>query len=757
MSNYPPPPPADQPHYNAQYPTTAGAQQLLDSVQQDQFQSQLQQLNHQPIYPKLETSALDPSQYNQLDQRLAEQHQNQHHQQQQQQQQQLGLPSPLPPQSQQQTLAQGSPETAPKGNRLRKACDSCSIRKVKCDETGPPCRACAALDIPCTFERPSRRRGPPNRHAEAIKRRRLESPHNISGPSSPSSPTHAAQALAALSTHPTSQPPLCAESICPMETLDLLVNDFFTYIHPLCPFPHEPSFREALKRREDYNNRPFLALLASMIAALVASFPRKPRLHIKQQRKENMFPNHMSLVLRCQRVAAAARGPGYLESESLSVHDAATSYFLALTGVYTFRWRQGRLYFGECLTIIRALGLHRAKEQNQSQLGTFPAMLGSHEPAQDFANDGPIDYITQEVGRRLFWTMFVSVKTMQQLGTNFGELVIPPETPSGPYPPLPLEIDDFCIHATHFEQQPPNLIPMITGFNANVRVFNSYNALAKMEMAWGIDTVVDWERQKKVLHESLRRCKAPLDNLPNELIVWPTLGPFGQQAQQNGSGFYPNVLGTQYLGTRDPALMNPLDAESSPEHRRQLQYEIQKANIYASSLCTRSYIVEKYWNLYEAHNKTISQNAASNVSSPGLTAAGLDGLMPAALTSNYDMTEREMFEERESIVKDLLVVLGSINQVNMEPNADSFTMKVRSIASTLLDVPNKRKGQIALQSEQYLTAFLDILMKLERVSPTDDDCNQPEDEEAELRHWADLREYQMKFALTQQGGIMGLS
>ncbi|KAK4992877.1 hypothetical protein LTR50_000783 [Elasticomyces elasticus] len=127
MSNYPPPPPADQPHYNAQYPTTAGAQQLLDSVQQDHFQSQLQQLNQQPIYPKLETSALDPSQYNQLDQRLAEQHHNQH----QQQQQQLGLPSPLPPQPQQQTLAQGSPETAPKGNRLRKACDSCSIRKVK--------------------------------------------------------------------------------------------------------------------------------------------------------------------------------------------------------------------------------------------------------------------------------------------------------------------------------------------------------------------------------------------------------------------------------------------------------------------------------------------------------------------------------------------------------------------------------------------------------------------------------------------------
>lgn len=79
-------------------------------------------------------------------------------------------------------------------------------------------------------------------------------------------------------------------------------------------------------------------------------------------------------------------------------------------------------------------------------------------------------------------------------------------------------------------------------------------------------------------------------------------------------------------------------------------------------------------------------------------------------------------------------------------------MKIRSIASTLLDVPDQRKGQLALQNQGYLAAFLKILMRLERVSPTNPD--QPEDEDAELRTWADLREYQMKFA--QQGGITGL-
>lgn len=81
-------------------------------------------------------------------------------------------------------------------------------------------------------------------------------------------------------------------------------------------------------------------------------------------------------------------------------------------------------------------------------------------------------------------------------------------------------------------------------------------------------------------------------------------------------------------------------------------------------------------------------------------------------------------------------------------------MKIRSIASTLLDAPDYRKGRLALQAQEYLSAFLKILMKLERVSPANSDPDQPEDEEAELRSWADLRDYQLKFA--QQGGLMGL-
>lgn len=509
----------------------------------------------------------------------------------------------------------------------------------------------------------------------------------MSGTSTPSSPTHAAQALAALSSHPSNQQ-VTAESICPIETLNLLINDFFTYIHPLCPFPHEPSFREAWKRREDLSNKSFLALLSSMIGALVASFPRKPRQHLKAQGKEQLFPNHMALVHRCQTICSLARGPGYLESESLSVHDAATSYFLALMGVYTFRWRQGRLYFGECLTIIRTLGLHKGENAQAQSVSTMPSAVGSRIGAQDAGRENQqLDNITRQIGYRIFWTMFVSVRTVQQLGASFGELQIPPPTPTEPYPPLPDEVDDYCIYPTHSDPQPQGLIPMIAGFNANVRVYSSYNPLSTMEMAWGIDSIVDWERQKKVLHESLRRCKGAISELPHELIVYNS-NTMGQNGQADGAQFFDGFGQPQM--DRDPSslLLNPTPSlpygqEQTPEERRNMQYEIQKANIYASSLATRSYLVEKYWNLVEAHNRSRSSQPPNSIpSSPGqgITAAGIDGMLPQAPTSGYDMTEHEFRDERDSIVKDLLVVLSNIEQVNMEPNADSFVSYTKNIS-----------------------------------------------------------------------------
>lgn len=714
-SQYPPPPQPEENHYAPIYPA-APSSQLLDNGHQQQIHyPPLSQNINQNIYPKLETlSDVLQQQANQANNALSDQR----------------------------NVPQSAGDLHPKGNRLRKACDSCSIRKVKCDESGPPCRACAALEIPCTFDRPSRRRGPPNRHAEAIKKkRRLEGSDLISGPSTPSSPTNAAHALAQLSSHP---PHLSAEAICSYPTLNALIDDFFTYIHPLCPFPHEPSFREAWARREDYNSPSFLALLASMIAILVASFPRKPRLHLKMQAREQ-FPTHLALVDKCREVCAQARGPGYLDRPGLNVYDAATSYFLGLVGAYTFQWRPCRLYFGECLTILRCLGLHKANEQGYTELGSFPGSLGSNGPSHEGSRES-VDKITEQMGRRVYWTMFVGVRTMLQFGASFGELIILPQTPTEQHPPLPAEVDDAYIFPGYIAPQPENIPSLLTGFNANVRIYSSYSNVCTMEMAFGLGEIFDWELQKRVLDQSVRACKRSLDGMPDVLRVLPKDsrdGRFGQRRQP----YYPPM--PEYLAVRDPSLP-AYDNESSPEARRHLQFEIQKANIYASHLSTRSFLVDKYFSMLEIYNKSKAQRPIQT--SPNALSAGLNSLLPP-ITNDYDDLEQSMATEKESVFKDLLVVLGSIDLVNMEPSADSLTQKIRQIASTLLDQPKNRKGPTALQHEEYLYKFLEILSKLERVSPGSSDPSQPQDEETELRHWADLREYQVKFQ--EQGGVYG--
>lgn len=145
-----------------------------------------------------------------------------------------------------------------------------------------------------------------------------------------------------------------------------------------------------------------------MVGVLVASFPRKPRLHLKAQHREHLFPNSLDLVERCHKVAVEARGAGYLDKD-LSVYDAVTSYFLGLAGAYTFQWRQTRLYFGETLNIARVLGAHKQKDPGYLPVGALPAAFGAESVGFE-PQPQPVDYIRQEIGRRVFWIMFVGVR-----------------------------------------------------------------------------------------------------------------------------------------------------------------------------------------------------------------------------------------------------------------------------------------------------------------------------------------------------------
>ncbi|KAF9540273.1 hypothetical protein EC957_004432 [Mortierella hygrophila] len=55
--------------------------------------------------------------------------------------------------------------------RVSKACDSCRRKKVKCDAIHPLCTNCETFNYECTYNDPTKKRGPPKGYIEAIEAR----------------------------------------------------------------------------------------------------------------------------------------------------------------------------------------------------------------------------------------------------------------------------------------------------------------------------------------------------------------------------------------------------------------------------------------------------------------------------------------------------------------------------------------------------------------------------------------------------------
>ncbi|KAK0385571.1 hypothetical protein NLU13_6749 [Sarocladium strictum] len=635
------------------------------------------------------------------------------------------------------------PAINPKLTRLRRACDMCSMRKVKCDDQNVPCRPCRELGVDCTNERPTKRRGPPNKHAvaaKAAKRARMELEATSSGsngfPISPTPQTAAKTLMDISSDGPNTI--LDAEAIAPIPVLELLVDDFFTYIHPLAPFPHEPTFRQSFANREDRTRPEFLGLLASMICALVASFPRSAREHLKAQHSTHLFPRAIVMMERCRDIALASRGSRWVLKQPKTLDDAATSYFLGLGTGYSHQWNTSRHFMSETLTLIRELGFSRPK--HPGELPTFGNDTHSPDPL-------PFNHVKDQIGTRIFWCLLLGVP----------DVVIAPSTPSLPYPAYPENVDDICIQANEIIHQPEGAVTLLTGYRFAIDIYTTMNGVVSLELAYGMSTL-PWSDQRLLLRDGLLAAKSVIDNLPPELQLHPS--PTSEAANPLAAL---DDSGMQYAPPAWPASQPAHDVRNviklHPHRRRQLQYEIQKANIFVSQLATRSYFVEMYFNLRDVY--LAEQQQAQD---------GTNGLdVKPLLDDDKDPEDKQilafMSSERELIVQNLLTVLGSISQRNLEPNGASLINKIRQVASTLLNDRPERKGPFAVKSEEALSQLIDVLMKLEKSGPgltaplADDGSGEfsqqmtAQDEEEELRNWADLRDYQLRFAL--HGGFGG--
>ncbi|KAI9727337.1 MAG: hypothetical protein M1828_006957 [Chrysothrix sp. TS-e1954] len=520
---------------------------------------------------------------------------------------------------------------------------------------------------------------------------------------------------AAVSTN--SDPPiLTAEAICPVELLEPLVEDYYLYMFPIMPFPPRTWFLEALRQRTDLRQRSFLALLAGMIGALVGAYPRKPRKRLKMLGNEKLYSNSLDFVKRCEDIVNGARGLGYVQRAQLNAYDAATSYYLYSICAYTYRMTQADLYLSECFAIIRSLGVHRHERATRISADTLESQ--------------GVSRVEREVRRRVYWTIFVTVRSGRTLDANYGDIAFEPPTSTYNHPPLPLEIDDEYLFDANAQPRSPSGVSALVGFNINVKLYQTLEPLIALELSYENRQRVALEKHKSTLLRCLDDVKSVFAQIPHFFMVWQDMNSALSEANQS-------------LRSSDT------DCDGLLSSRTAL--EIQKANIHGTYLTLRSHFIEKYWN-YSRTVLSDKQSSSLPLSNPS--------------QHQWRALEAEVRAERESIATDLLTVLSSVQPVHMEPNSVSFIMKIRLIAGTLL--PDSDAGAAYVlepheKSNMHLQEFLRILTGLEKgptLGSTEDEGSGFEltdghatDEEEELRSWADLRENQLAFARRGAAGF----
>lgn len=350
---------------------------------------------------------------------------------------------------------------------------------------------------------------------------------------------------------------------------------------------------------------------------------------------------------------------------------------------------------------------------------------------------------------------------MSQLDGTSRDLIIPPDTANHNGPDYPVEVDDVHILADRILPQPEETVSTITGFVKVCLVYHTMEDLVRIELAHGM-SAYSWEQQKQCLHKALMQVKEVGENLPAELKVDMSrfsskkapLSASGEGGASNGPAY--QYVPPAYPRTQPVDDLRHLFAQDESK-KRSVQFEIQKANIYSSILATRSYYVERYLTLRDvylndqrAHTQaaetgSIVYRTAADSSSSSLAAAAVQ----AAAEQTNDEIDELFLQERSQIVENLYNVLLSIDQCDLEPNGGSLIAKIRQVAATLLADRPDRKDPYELRNEEYLRAFLEILTKLEKTGSgaavTETGQMTAEDEEQELRNWADLREQQLRF------------
>lgn len=154
------------------------------------------------------------------------------------------------------------------------------------------CFVCSSLNIPCTFDRPRRKRGPPNKWV--VPARLSSFPQALFFLLTPSRHAEAIRSAIASGSGAELRPQVLAErprgsqggwlvEFAPMTTIHSLLDEWFGQIHAVSPLLHRRRFTHRLRRGDADTDRFFCGLVVSVCAATVATLRRSSHQSITAQ------------------------------------------------------------------------------------------------------------------------------------------------------------------------------------------------------------------------------------------------------------------------------------------------------------------------------------------------------------------------------------------------------------------------------------------------------------------------------------------
>ena len=436
-----------------------------------------------------------------------------------------------------------------------------------------------------------------------------------------------------------------------------------------------------------------------MIGCVVVSSPPKAQSNLKALYDEKMSKFGLEdSAERYHELAVKARGLGFLD-RPLSTDDAATSYFLGFINAKLQKWRQAELYFGECQNILRTLGVHKSADSMMSpQLGSLSnSASGEHRPT--------LDHVTQEVGRRIFWSMYLIASSTPALETFFTESIASTYTDMAQYPPLPTEADDAYIYPHHVVPPPATSVPRMVGFNALARMAFAKNASTSTNTIYGVENF-NWGNQQSNIKQGLYKCYHIFNSLPSHLRI---------RSDASATAFpWDCYFEIQALDIAATGYMAHTPELVESRSRDRLGLDILKAEAFVSYLEASSSLIERSISLDERIEATSGAGTQSSGTFNAPAAVGsfhqtyqpqgmfptgqemmpsfsppisgkFECIPPTTPARSPDWNENTIWTQREEVARELLSVFGGLGRLNF-PMGRAGTDLVGPLALEALQV-----------------------------------------------------------------------